>query len=68
MAESSMAVVWFSAPFVVSTLWYAFRFAGCNPRQLPKNAVACRLVDFGFDDLDTNAAGEPPCTRWPRAS
>jgi hypothetical protein len=25
-----------------------------------------RLVDFGFGDLDTNTAGEPPCTHWPR--
>jgi hypothetical protein len=24
-----------------------------------RNAVACRSVDFGFGDLDTNAAGEP---------
>jgi hypothetical protein len=44
-------------------LWYAFRFASGNPRQLPKNAVACRPFDFGFGDPDTNADGEPPCTR-----
>jgi DUF2914 family protein/tetratricopeptide repeat protein len=30
------------------------------------NAVACRSVDFGFGDLDTNAAGEPPSTGRPK--